>query len=358
MDPNAVNKLGTTETTTEGDSGGCVSEARLNGGRVPHGHADDPFVVDFSTNTNPRTPDGVARIYESALPAARSYPADDYYEYRGTAAEYVGCEASQVIPTSGGLEAIRLAVSTMIADGDQVLVPAPGFGEYPREVCLQGGQPVFVKYDRLLETDPEDYDLVIVSNPNNPTGHAYSPGQLSAYADQCRAAGTPLLIDEAFIGFTTLPSMAGREGVVVARSLTKLFGLPGLRAGFAVATGEYRDRLDTARRAWSLGAPAAAVGSYSMRQERFVRKTRERVAAERDRMRDALEERFEVSPSEAPFLLLDVGSSDGVDDLLEQSREHDVSIRDARTFRGLDHHVRIAVRLPEENDLLLTALLE
>jgi threonine-phosphate decarboxylase len=355
MDPNAVHALGPTETTT-GDDEGCVSEARLSGGRVPHGGSDDPLVIDFSANTNPRTPQGVARIYEAALSAARSYPSDDYYEYRGTAANYVGCEAEQVIPTAGGLGAVRLAIAVTVEDGDQVLVPSPGFGEYPREVCLQGGEPMFVDYDKVLETDPADYDLAIICSPNNPTGHAYNPGELSAYADRCRAAGTPLLIDEGFIGFTDLPSMAGRDGVIVVRSLTKLFGLPGLRAGFAVATGEYRDRLDTARRAWSLGAPAAAVGSYCMRQGEFVTETRERVAAERERLRETLSEEFDVYPSEAPFLLLDAGSSERVDDLLERCREHGIAVRDARTFRGLDQHIRVAIRLPEENDRLLDAL--
>lgn len=358
MDPNAVIELGPAETTTGGDGGGCVSEARLNGGRVPHGGADDPMVVDFSSNTNPRTPQGVARIYEAALSAARSYPSDDYYEYRGTAADYVGCEANQVIPTAGALGAIRLAIATTVRNGDRVLVPSPGFGEYPREVCLQGGTPVFTDYDRLLETDPDEYDVVIVSSPNNPTGYAYNPGDLSAYADRCREVGTPLIIDESFVGFSQRPSMAGRDGVIVARSLTKLFGLPGLRAGFAVATGEYRDRLDTARPAWSLGAPAAAVGAYCMEQTDFVDETRKRVASERERLREALEPTFDVYPSAAPFLLLDAGSSDRVDNLMEQCREHGVAIRDARSFRGLDQHVRVAIRLPEENDRLLDALLE
>ncbi len=355
MDPDAVAELGPAETT-RGDDGGCVSDARLSDGRVPHSEVDDPRVVDFSTNTNPERPDGIARIYEAALSEARSYPGDGYYRYRSVAAEYVGCEARQVIPTAGGLGAIRLAISTMVQHGDKVLVPRPGFGEYPREVCLQGGTPTFVDYDRILETDPSEYALVVVSSPNNPTGYAHEPSRLSAYADRAQAAGTPLLVDESFKGFTELPSMAGREGVIVARSLPKLFGLPGLRAGFAVGTGDYRDRLDTARPAWSVGTPAAAVGAYSMQQEAFIEQTRERVASERERMQAALSEQFDVYPSVGPFLLLDVGSSERVDELLERAREHGLLLRDARTFRGLDQHVRVAVRLPRENDQLLEVL--
>jgi histidinol-phosphate/aromatic aminotransferase/cobyric acid decarboxylase-like protein len=92
-----------------------------------------------------------------------------------------------------------------------------------------------------------------------------------------------------------------------------------------------------------------------MRCDKFVAETRERVRAERERMGEALSGRFEVYPSDSPFLLLDVGEQD-VDELVDWARERGVAVRDATTFRGLDSHVRVAVRLPEENDRLLEVL--
>jgi threonine-phosphate decarboxylase len=359
MDPDAVDELSSGRTTgasTGETGGGSGTRAGGDDGRVPHGGTEDPLVLDFSANTNPSTPDGIARVSDAALSTARSYPSDEYYEYRAAAAEYVGCEAPEVIPTAGGLASIRLTVATAVSPGDEVLVPSPSFGEYAREVRLQGGNPEFVRHDDLPETDPSRYALAVVCNPNNPTGDAYDADRLRAYAERCRAAGTLLLVDEAFLGFTAEPTLAGHEGVVVARSLTKLFGLPGLRAGFAVASGEHRDRLDTARLTWGLGVPAACVGTHCMRQAEFVAETRERVASERARMRDRLGTRYEVFPSDAPFLLLDVGSDGAVDDFRETVGEYDIAVRDARTFRGLDRHVRVAVRRPYENDLLLDAL--
>jgi histidinol-phosphate aminotransferase/threonine-phosphate decarboxylase len=357
MDPDAVDDLrGGTNDTASGDAGDENGESPVGAGRVPHGGSEDPLLLDFSANTNPRQPAGVTQVYEAALSAADAYPSEDYYEFRAAAAEYVGCEATEVIPTAGGLAAIRLAVATTVESGDDVLVPTPSFGEYAREVRLQGATPVFVSHDEILEADPADYALVIVCTPNNPTGDAYDPAALRTFAQRCRGAGTPLLVDEAFIDFTDLPTMAGTEGVIVARSLTKMFGLPGLRAGFAVATGNYRNRLDTARLAWGLGAVAASVGTHCLRDSEFVAETRERVASERARMAERLAARFDVHPSDAPFLLLDCGSSEAVDDIIESVREYDIAVRDARTFEGLDHHIRVAVRLPHENDLLLDAL--
>jgi len=350
MDPDSVDGLRA--------SGGDGSDAAIDpDGRVPHGSSDDPDLLDFSANTNPRVPPGTEAVYRQAFEAARSYPADDYPEFRTAAASFVDCEPGQVIPTAGGLEAIRLAIQTTVRAGDSVLVPYPSFGEYAREVRLQGGTPEFVPHDELLTVDPSGHALAIVCNPNNPTGGAANPAALRAFADDCLEAGTTLLADEAFLGFTDEQSLAGREGVIVARSLTKLFGLPGIRMGYAVGSGDARDRLATARRAWSMSTASAAVGAHCYGQTEFVVETKARVAAERERLRDRLSARFDVSPADAPFLLLSVSNADeSVDEILTTAREAGIALRDARTFRGLDSHIRVAVRAPEENDQLLDAL--
>ncbi|WP_276300175.1 threonine-phosphate decarboxylase [Halorussus lipolyticus] len=324
-------------------------------GRVPHGGSDDPDLLDFSANTNPRTPEGTESVYADALDSARSYPDDDYPEFRTAAADFAGCNPEEVVPTPGGLAALRLAFATGVSPGDAVAIPYPSFGEYAREVRLQGGVPEFVPHDELLDVDPKNFAAAVVCNPNNPTGDAYDSGALREFADRCRASDTLLVVDEAFLGFTDRSSMAGTEGVAVARSLTKLFGLPGLRAGFAVGAGTVGDDLATVRRAWSLGTPSAKVGAYCLRQREFVAETRERVRRERSRMADALADEFEVRSSEAPFLLLDTGERDPAE-VVERARRAGVAIRDATTFRSLDSHVRVAVRAPDENDRLLEVL--
>jgi histidinol-phosphate/aromatic aminotransferase/cobyric acid decarboxylase-like protein len=347
--------------------------ARLAGAaRVPHGSSDDPDLLDFSANTNPEVPAGVDAVYADALDAARSYPDDAYPEYRSAAAEHVAADldrevdSAQVVPTPGGLAAIRLALSVAVDPGDRVLVPAPSFGEYAREVRLQGAAPEFVAHDAILDRDPAGYAAVVVCNPNNPTGDAYDAHAIRAFADRCRGADTRLLVDEAFLGFTGESSLAGHPGTVVARSLTKLFGFPGLRAGFAVATGDDRDRLAAARRTWNLGVPAAAVGAHCLQDRAFVDRTRGRVTSERERLRGALAdagfEAYEPAPASlvrdasALFLLLEAGTPERVEHALTTARERGVTLRDARTFRGLDSHLRVAVRRPAENDRLLEAL--
>jgi len=321
--------------------------------RVPHGGASDPQLLDFSSNTNPVSPAGTVSVYESAFSAARRYPVDDYCEFRAAAAEYIGVTGRQIIPAPGGLAGIRLLLSVVLEAGDSVAVPTPSFGEYAKEVQLQSGEPTFVDHDEIVEVDPTAHELVIVCNPNNPTGQIYSPVALQGLAKRCQDAGTTLLVDEAFLDFTDQPSMAGVENVVVARSLTKIFGLPGLRAGFLVATGRLRDRLDVARLSWTLSTPAAAVGTHCMGDIEFVEETRQRVRSERERMASRLSNDFDVFPSDAPFLLLKTDRP--VCEVIDQARTEEIVIRDATTFRGLDSHIRVAVKRPHENEQLLEA---
>lgn len=323
--------------------------------RVLHGGTDDPHVIDFSANTNPETPSGIVPVYDAALVASRRYPADDYGEFRSAAGDYVGCDPRQVIPVAGAMAGIRLLFSILIDSGSSVVVPEPSFGEYVREVELHDGETVGVPHDEVVDVDPAGHDLVVVCRPNNPTGEAVDVAELRTLAERCRDADATLFVDEAFLDFTTQPSIAGEPGVVVTRSLTKMFGLPGLRAGFLVATGTLRDRLDTGRVSWGVSTPACEVGTYCLKREDFVERTRERVRTERERVRDRLSAQWDVFPSDAPFLLFDVGDDDP-DAVIDAARGDGIALRDARTFSGLDNHLRTAIRLPDENDRLLDAL--
>jgi len=320
-----------------------------------HGSSDDPSLLDFSANTNPVVPDGVRAVYEQALDEATAPSPELSHSFREAAGAYVDCRPEAVVPTRGGVASLRLAIALAVQPGDTALVPAPGFSEYATEIRLQGGEPEFVPAAEIVQADPADHALAVVCQPNNPTGAARDPDRLRAFAERCRAAGTVLLVDEAFLDFTDRDSVAGTPGVVVGRSLTKMFGLPGLRAGFAVASGELGERLRTARQPSTVSTPALAVGAYCLRQGAFVTETRTRVRRERARLRSGLSEQFDVRSSEAPFLLLDVGDRD-VDSLLAAAREDGVVLRDATTFRHLDSHVRVAVRERPDNDGLLEVL--
>lgn len=360
MDPDALDDLCSSSDSAAGESAAASDEfprrPQSASRRVPFDGTTDPWMLDFGTIINPATPEGITQVYESALAASQSHPDDDYLSFRAKAADYVGCEAADIVPAAGGVAAFRLAVGTTVSSGDEVLLPSPSPPLFEREVRLQGGQPRFVPYDSLLERDPSAVSLVVASYPHNPTGVAYGAAQLREYATECRRTETPLLVDESLIGFTRLPSLAGEPGVIVIRSPARVFGLPGLRAGFLVATGRHRNRLDTSRLPCSISAPGTAVATYCLQQEDFLEETSKRVERERYRMRTRLESAFGVVPSDGPVLLVELETSDAVDEVLSMLRTADIAVYDARTLDGLDRQIRLTVRLPDENDRLLDAL--
>jgi len=152
--------------------------------QVPHGGTADRELLEFSANVNPERPPGVREVYEEALEPARRYPDDGYEAFREAAATVVDCAPADVVPTPGGLAAIRLAVATTIEPGDETIVPVPSFSEYAREVRLQGGEPRYVSHDELLSVAPGDAELAIVCTPNNPTGEATEPDALAEFAER------------------------------------------------------------------------------------------------------------------------------------------------------------------------------
>lgn len=315
----------------------------------------DPDLTDFTGGANPRRPSGVAGVFESALSAARRHPADDYVEFRTAAAEHLGCEPRQVLPCSGEFNGVRLVADLVIEPGDSVLVQTPGCAEYPKEVTLQGATPVSVPHRELLDSDPSGHDAVILCHPNAKMGPTYETGDLVDFVERCADADTTVIVDETYLDLSGRATLSGLPGVVAVRSLGEAYGLPGLRMGVVIATGELREQLEVARTAWGLSVPGAVVGRYCLEQESFLAESRERIADERERLRRRLETRYEVVNASAVYLCIEVGDADATA-LTADAREAGLVISNGRQYDGLDNHVVFSIRRREANDALLEVL--
>jgi threonine-phosphate decarboxylase len=309
-------------------------------------------LTDFTVGANPRRPSGVACVFESSLAAAREHPSDDYLGFRAAAAEQLGCEATQVLPSSGEFAGLRLLFDLLIEEGDSVLTQTPGCEEFPRETRLQGATPVRQSHDSLLDADPEGHDAAVLCRPNPPAGPTYETGDLLAFVERCQAAGTVVVVDETYLPLTDRPTLAGIDGVVVLRSVGEAYGLPGLRMGVTVATGTLRERLETARTSWGLSVPGAAVGEHCLRQDDFLAASKQRIAEERARLRDRLESRWEVT-AESVFLRFDTTRAG---EIAAEVREQGMVVSAGSTKTGLENRITFTLRSPAENDRLLDAL--
>jgi histidinol-phosphate/aromatic aminotransferase/cobyric acid decarboxylase-like protein len=204
---------------------------------------------------------------------------------------------------------------------------------------------------------PEAAELVVIGNPNNPTGTLTPPAAILALA----RPGRIVVVDESFIELTvdaagaSLAECAGAPGLVIVRSATKLYSLAGIRCGYLLADRELVTALEGQRQPWSVNALACHALAACAAEVSTPRLVAAEVAGARAELLAALREmpRTTVWPSAANFLL--VHAADGPE-IAAGLRRHGVAVRPAASFPGLgDEHLRIAVRPPADNARLLAA---
>ncbi len=324
--------------------------------------------LDFSANINPLGSPPLENIVLKELERIGYYPDNRYAEYRQAAARFVGVGPENIVPGNGSSELIRLFAEMTLGEGGLALIPEPTFGEYENQSLLAGG------YIRRVEIGPggmplfSDSDLekakaAFICNPNNPTGVLLPREKVASLAERCEEAETFLLVDEAFIelsdpGQSIADIAPDSKFLFVMRSLTKSFGVPGLRLGFGVANPLMAGIVDRARIPWSIGSIAATAGAYLLGQEEFLERSREAIKEELVYLTSALK-KLGLKPLESMvnFILVDITPS-GLpsDDLARRMIAEGVLIRDCQSFGLGKGYIRVAVRNRHENEQLIAAL--
>ncbi|HIH44384.1 MAG TPA: threonine-phosphate decarboxylase, partial [Candidatus Methanoperedenaceae archaeon] len=322
-------------------------------------------MLDFSVNLNPLPMPGLGRVLASTVKQVGEYPDNRYIEFREAAARFAGVSTENIIPVSGSSELIRLFAESVIERGDRVIIPQPTFDEYECQSRLFGASVEFVPYADAACIDPSGAKLLFLCNPNNPTGTLIARDELVELAVRCGEAGTFLFIDEAFIelsyaGESMAVLAALNDHVLVSRSLTKAFAVPGLRAGFGVASSRLSGILNRSRLTWNLSAPASAAGAWMMKNgSAYLQKSREFIKKEREWLsgRLSLIRGLVPLPGDACFICVEVGGfcMDSTE-LAERMLKNGIIIRDCSSFHSLGRrYIRIAVRKRRDNLRLITA---
>lgn len=322
-----------------------------------HGDAElGEGLLDLAVNVydGPRPPWLDAALHAS-LDASGAYPSATSAE-RALAAHHRR-DPAEVLATAGAAEAFTLVAR--LRPWRRPVVVHPQFTE-PHAALEQAGHRVTTallpaphRLDPALV--PDDADLVVVGNPTNPTGVLHPAAAVRALL----RPGRVVLVDEAFMD--AVPgepeSLAGRPlpGLLVVRSLTKHWGIPGVRAGYLLGEAALIERLRRGQVPWSVSTTAAAAMLACATPEAAVeaRRRAHRIVARRRVLADGLSALgIDHVPSSAPFVLARVG--DGV---RERLREAGIAVRRADTFPGLGPEwVRIAVRPEPATHRLLSAL--
>jgi L-threonine-O-3-phosphate decarboxylase len=324
------------------------------------------YVLDFSANLNPYGPSPVVQAAVAGAPLDQ-YPDRECLELSAALAEFVEVAPERILPGNGASQLIWLAALAFVHAGRPVLVLGPTFCEYARAAALMGARVInwqaqeetgFTAGPAEIAAQLESLrpQVVFLCNPNNPTGAIVPPEAIATWARQYPP--TLFVVDEAYLPFAPglVSTLAfAEENVLVLRSMTKDFGLAGLRLGYAVGDEKVIALLRQVQPPWSVNAAAQAAGVAALRDLTHRQRSLERLARAKHELAAELTG-LGLAPvaSATHFFLVRVGDGSA----FRQALLHrGMLVRDCASF-GLPAHVRIAARRPEENERLLAVIRE
>ncbi len=331
-------------------------------------------ILDFSASINPLGPPaGVWPAMEAAFRRVGHYPDTACTELRLLLAEKHGLLPAQVAVGNGSTELIHLIPRLGRFGSRRALLVAPTFSEYGHALELAGWSYdyLFLFPEEGFHLDPvrvrdalgRGYDLLYLCNPGNPTGRLYTRDEVASLGALCSGAGTLCVVDEAFMDFreevSMVPFLAGDDRFLILRSMTKFYGFPGIRLGYALGSAGTIAELEHLRPPWSVGTLAQAAGVASLADRDYGERSRQLVGAERERLRRGLAEipGLDVYPGAANYLLAEITSGVTARELGERLLGERILVRACGNFAGLgESFFRVAVRGRGENERLLRSI--
>lgn len=339
---------------------------RRHGG-IPADHG----LIDFSVNLNPfGPPPTVLDAYHRAAARIGKYPEPFAATLTGAIADHLGIAAENVLAGNGSTQLFYLIARVLRPRRPLVVIPT--FSEIANSLLTMSSapSPIRLRRERGYRFDVDEIvaalnwgaDALFLGRPNSPTGSSLDLAALSTIARRCAQSRCCLVIDEAFIEFSDDPSSAlnlieQHDCVIVLRSMTKLYAIPGLRLGYLLAAQRIVAELARALEPWSVSGPAAAVGLACLAQpESWRNQIQDRLRRERAYLVQEMGKlAVEVFPSTANFLMFAIAA--GARPFAQHMREEGIAVRDLAELPGAGPGLyRIAVRSRQENNRLLQAV--
>jgi threonine-phosphate decarboxylase len=335
-------------------------------------------LLDFSASIHPHPPSDL--VVETLCGALRArtilttYPDMHYIALEEAIAAYVQVGVQAIAIGSGVMPLLGAALCALRPR--RCLVPVPAFAEYRKALDTCG-----VECCTFTSTQDKGFLLdgarvaarlkasgaqaVLLANPQSPSGRLTSAEELLRLHEAASALGATIIVDEAFIDYSPEDSLSQRAskspGLIVLRSLTKFFAMPGLRVAYAVSCPEQRAAIESRVPAWPVGSIAAEAARMVLQDRPSIVRIRTTNATERSWLAEQLQALgLSVFPSAANYLLIKIDESrNGPEFWRRLIVEHRVVLRSCANFEGLDeHYFRMGVRTRSQNELLVRALKE
>lgn len=318
---------------------------------------DQNELIDFSVNLNPYGPPGfVFGAIQEAIEEIAVYPDTECRALREQIATKFNREIGEVLVGAGVSELIQVIALSFVKN--RVLMPQHTYGEYETAVRMMGAQikrvempALRIKPESIVDELKSD-DVLFICNPNNPTGQYLAKEEIEQILDAGERVDALVVIDEAYADFVTNAFPAhhfSTDNLIILRSLTKSFAIPGVRIGYAIASESVIAEMEKVKVPWSVSVCAQEVGAAVIGPEgdEFLAETRVRIESSKEKIESVLDVH-----TDANFYNLEVGNAR---EFKKELLKHGIQVRDCTSF-GLPAHIRFSVRTDEENELLLLRL--
>ena len=307
-------------------------------------------VLRFDANL-PALPAPLPVAARRALAERGEYPEGSYAELRADAASYAGCAPAEVVVDAGADGLLYLVARAFLGPGRRAVVPGP---TYPVYAIASRGEGAAVDEQPAADLDAlrsaaRDAHVLWLCNPGNPDGRLVRPAEIAVLADAL--PDTLVCVDEAYFEYcdeTVAPLALERDNLVAVRTLSKAFGLAGLRVGYAVASAEVARELTARRSPAPVAGAAALLASAALRDPSVARAEIDATRAERARVQRALADAgYDAEPTHTNFVYVRTPDARSISAMLEQK---------GLVVRAYDDALRMTLRSPGDDDLLLDAL--
>lgn len=331
-------------------------------------------LMDFSSNINPF---GASQKAKKAIidniDMISLYPDPEYKKLKDSISDYCSCRKEDIILGSGATELISSFIKTI--NPKNALLLSPSYSEYEEDLEKQAC--IFSKYFAKRELDFKinidnfineinngKYDLVIICNPNNPTGFAFTENEIEKILINTNAF---IMVDETYIEFTDMNLYSSTKLIekfnklFVIRGTSKFFSTPGIRLGYGLTSdntifSSMSKNLDL----WNINIFAALMGEIMFTDEEYINKTAIKIKEERAYLLKELGSisSIKVFESFSNFILCEIKNQKfTARELYEKLIADKIIIRDCKSFEGLsDYYFRVCTLKPEENRLLIKSL--
>lgn len=328
---------------------------------VPYRVNDKPYKVKLDAN------EGCNYMLNSQLNLdnfkPQLYPDSDAKLLRENMAEYYGCKMDNILVGNGSSELLLTTINAFCHINEKVMTFQPSFSMYPIYCKLSNLENITIKseddygfgVDNIIKKYEESKPKVlIICNPNNPTGSYLEKKQIKKILDKTK--DSIVIIDEAYIEFggeSSVDLINNYENLIVMRTLSKAFGLAGLRIGALISNEKMIEQLWKVKLPYNLNSASQFIANQVFKNLEIINQHIKLIIEERKRVTDLLKElEFKVYPSMTNFIMI----KSEIKDLAEKLEKKQVLIRDFT--KDIKDHYRISIGRKEDNDYMIKKLWE